>query len=178
MTDLEKILSGGDLRSIGKSNLVIMKIKNQNDFDELFKYLFHEDRLVVMRAADTIEKITINNPQYLINHKREIFELCNVANDKELKWHLALLILSLHLYKKEFDKAWNTLTNWAKDKTNSRIVRVNSIQGLFEMLKQKNELEKDFNLTLTELEKESVPSINARIRKLKIFATYNKFENL
>lgn len=85
MTDFEKILSGGDLRSIGKSNSIITEIKNQNDFDELFKYLFHEDRLFVMRAADTIEKITIIHPQYLANHKIEIFELCNVANDKELK---------------------------------------------------------------------------------------------
>jgi hypothetical protein len=167
VTDFEKILSGGDLRSIGKSNSVILKIQIQKYFDEFFKYLFHEDRLVVMRAADTIEKITINNPQYLTNHKSEIFELCNVANDKELKWHLALLIPRLHLDNSEFGKAWNTLTKWAKDKTNSRIVRVNSIQGLFEMMKQKSELEKDFSLTLAELEKESVPSINDRIRKLE-----------
>jgi hypothetical protein len=167
MTQFEKILSGGDLRSLGASNSVITKIKNQNTFDELFKYLFHEDRIVVMRAADTIEKITIRNPQYLIKHKEEIIELCDVAKDKELKWHLALLIPRLHLNNKEFGYAWNTLSNWAKDITNSRIVRVNSIQGLFEMMKQKGELEKDFSLTLAELEKENIPSVNARIRKLK-----------
>jgi hypothetical protein len=167
VTDFEKILSGGDLRSIGKSNSVILKIQTQNDFDELFQCLFHEDRLVVMRAADTIEKITINNTQYLAKHKDAIIKLCNVAMDKELKWHLALLIPRLNLDAKEFDKAWNTLTKWAKDKTNSRIVRVNSIQGLFEMKKQKGELEKDFSLTLTELGKENIPSINARIRQLK-----------
>lgn len=162
-----KILSGGDLRSIGKSNSIIAKIKNQNNFDELFKCLFHEDRLVVMRAADIIEKITINNQQFLTNHKMEIFDLTNVAKHKELKWHLALLIPRLHLDKKDFGKAWNKLTNWANDKTNSRIVRVNCIQGLFEMLKQRSELEKDFHLTLAKLEKENIPSINARIRKLK-----------
>jgi cobalamin biosynthesis protein CbiD len=96
MTQFKKILSGGDLRSLGVCNSVISKIKNQNTFDELFKYLFHEDRLVVMRAADTIEKITNHNPQYLTKHKEEIIELCNVAKDKELKWHLALLIPRLH----------------------------------------------------------------------------------
>lgn len=167
MTDFEKILSGGDLRSIGKSNAVILKIKTQKDFDELFHCLFHEDRLVVMRAADTIEKITINNTQYLAKHKDAIIKLCNVAMDKELKWHLALLIPRLHLDTKEFGKAWNTLTNWAKDKTNSRIVRVNSIQGLSEMKQQEKVLEKDFGLTLSEIEKENIPSINARIRQLK-----------
>jgi hypothetical protein len=167
MIGIEKILSGGDLRSIGKSNAVILKIQTQKDFDELFKCLFHEDRLVVMRAADTIEKITINNTQYLTKHKDAIIKLCNVANDKELKWHLALLIPRLHLETKELGKAWDTLTNWVKDKTNSRIVRVNSIQGLFELMKKKGELEKDFSLTTIELEKENIPSINARIRRLK-----------
>lgn len=37
MTDFEKILAGKDLRSIGKSNAVILKIQNQNDFDRLLK---------------------------------------------------------------------------------------------------------------------------------------------
>ena len=44
----------------------------------------------------------------------------------------------------EFEKAWNTLITWAKDRNNSRIVRVNSIQGLYEMTKQESKSEKDF----------------------------------
>lgn len=167
MAVIEKLLSGGDLRSIGKSNATISNIKNQNDFDELFKCLFHKDRVVAMRTADAVEKITISQPHYLTKHKKEIIELCNDAKDKELKWHLAQLIPRIHLNKKEFGNAWNILTKWAKDKTNSRIVRVNSIQGLFEMLKHEKELEHDFNLTLSEIEKENIPSIMARIRKIK-----------
>lgn len=163
----EKILSGGDLRSIGRSNSILPAIKNQIDFDELFQHLFHKERLVVMRAADTIEKITLQNPQYLTKHKIEIIDLCKLAQDKELKWHLALLIPRLPLDPKEFGFAWDTLTKWAKDKRNSRIVRVNSIQGLFELMKLKCELEKEFKLTLSELEKENIPSINARIRKIR-----------
>lgn len=152
---------------MGASNSVITKIKNQNDFEELFKLLFHKDRLVIMRTADTIEKVTVKNQQYLRKHKREILELCKVAKDKELKWHLALLIPRLTLDNKEFSKAWFTLTSWAKDNANSRIVRVNSIQGLFEMEQQEKALENDLALTLSEIEKENIPSINARIRKLK-----------
>ena len=166
MIDFDKILSGGDLRSIGKSNSVISKIQTQTDFDNLFKRLFHKDRLIVMRAADSIEKITRINTQYLTKHKEGIFKLSGISKDKELKWHLALLIPRLPLDSKEFGKAWDILTMWAKDKTNSRIVRVNSIQSLFEMMKQRGELEKDFGLTLNEIEKENIPSINARIRKL------------
>lgn len=167
MTDFDKILSGGDLRSIGKSNSVASEIQNQNDFDALFECLFHTDRIIVMRTADAIEKITIDHSEYLAKHKRKIMELCNIAKDKELKWHLALFLPRLNLDSKELGIAWSILTKWAKDKANSRIVRVNAIQGLFEIREQKSGLEKDFDLTLAELEKENIPSLNARIRKLK-----------
>lgn len=163
----EKMLSGGDLRSIGQSNSVAAKVKTQNDFDELFKFLFHTDRLVVMRAADAMEKITINNPHYLTGHKQAILALYNAAKDKELKWHLALLLPRLQLNGNEMGKAWNTLTKWAKDKTNSRIVRVNSIHGLWELSNQQNNLVHDFKLTLLEVEKENISSLNARIRRIK-----------
>lgn len=167
MKDFVNILSGGDLRSIGKSNSVASLIVDQQDFDELFKLIFHDERLIVMRAIDAIEKITIKHPNYLNKHKKKILEISTSAQDKELKWHLALLIPRLPLDLKELSQAWDTLTNWAMDKNNSRIVRVNSIQGLFEMLKDHNELTQDFALTLTELEQENIPSINARIRLLK-----------
>jgi len=65
---------------------------SQHDFDELFKLLFHADRLIVMRAADMIEKITVRDSLYLTSHKIEIFDLCEIAQNKELKWHLALLL--------------------------------------------------------------------------------------
>jgi hypothetical protein len=73
----------------------------------------------------------------------------------------------LRLNDAELGKGWDTLTRWAKDKTNSGIVRVNSVQGLFELLKPQNELIEDFKLTLQEIEKENIPSINARIRLIR-----------
>jgi len=58
--------------------------------------------------------------------------------------------------------------NWAKDKTNSRIVRVNSMQALFELSRQNKKFTKKFQQLIGELQKENIPSINARIRKLKV----------
>jgi hypothetical protein len=167
MTKFEKLLAGGDLRSIGKSNSVVSKIQDQNDFDELINCLFQKDRIIVMRAVDAIEKLTIKKPLYLAPHKRNILELSNTAIDKELKWHLALLIPRLRLNKKELNKVWDVLTKWAMDKTNSRIVRVNSIQGLFELTKQNPDLLQSFSLILFEMEKENISSVNARIRKIR-----------
>lgn len=166
MNKFEDILKGGDLRSIGNVNEVIRMVITQDDFDELFENLKHSDRKVVMRTADAIEKITIRNTIYLQKHKKALLNLCQAAEDIELKWHLALLIPRIGLTKKELENIWDRLTKWATDREESKIVRVNSIQGLFNLIKNRPELLQDFNLILTEIEKENIPSINARIRKI------------
>ena len=74
---------GGDLRSIGNANLVADEIKNQNEFDALFQYLHDNERLVVMRAADAIEKVTLVHPEYLNPHKSDIIKLCSSATVQE-----------------------------------------------------------------------------------------------
>lgn len=167
MKDFVKILSGGDLRSIGNSNAVVSQIHNQKDFDELFKYLFHEDRIVVMHAADAIEKITIEHPEYLGKHKKKFLELFDAAKNKELKWHLALMMPRLQLSSTESEYIWKTLIAWARDKTNSRLVRVGAVQGLFKMTQQNDALLNDFTSLMSELEKENIPSVNARIRNIR-----------
>ena len=165
MSNLENLLSGGDLRTIGNGNTVVKLVRNENDFDELFTLLFHANRLVVMRAADAIEKITINLPHYLNKHKTEILNLSETVKNKELQWHLALLLPRIDFNEEEFNSAWKILMHWAKDKTDSRIVRVNSMQALFELNKQNKKFTKDFQQLIGELKKENIPSINARIRK-------------
>ena len=167
MKNLEKLLAGGNLRSLGKSKAVISGIRKQNDFDLLFEHIFHKDRIVVMRAADIIEKVTINNPQFLSKHKLAIIALSETDMNKELKWHLAQLIPRLALDKTELGKVWSILTKWVKDKSDSRIVRVNAIQGLFELSKKEDELIKDLKLTMLEVEAENIPSINARTRIIR-----------
>lgn len=64
MNTFIKNLSGGDLRSIGRADAIAKDVQTQHQFDELFEALFHNDRLIVMRAADAIEKITRGKPEY------------------------------------------------------------------------------------------------------------------
>lgn len=168
MSKLLDKLKGGDLRSIGKANDVVRMVVTQDDFDELFIGLSNPDRRVVMRTADAIEKITHDkNFGFLQNHKKELLDYLQKAKDKELKWHLALITSRLILTQKEIENTWDLLKKWAKDDKESKIVRVNSIQGLFNLLKNNQELSKDFSLIVEEIKEENVPSLNARIRKLK-----------
>lgn len=166
MTDLENLLKGGDLCSLGESRKVIALVSSQEKFDELFQILFHYDRKVVMRTADAIEKITVDQPAFLTSHKKELISLCSMAEDKELKWHLALLVSRLDLTKQELGKIWQRLTDWALQRDESRIVRVNAVQGLFNLLPQNKALKQDFYQTLLEIERENIPSLKARIKKL------------
>ena len=160
-------LKGGNLRSLGNANQVIREVKSRKDFDELFDALFHNDRKVVMRAADAIEKITVDSPQYLQEHKKSILQLCFDAKHIELKWHLALLVTRVKLTAKEMSTIWQLLNKWAKDKKESKIVRVNSLQGQFEILKSHPEFTQDFTATLNQILRENIPSLNARIKKLE-----------
>jgi hypothetical protein len=129
--------------------------------------LFHKDRVVVMRAADAIEKVLANRPSYLRKHDRQIIELCHNVFHKELKWHLALLIARLNLGAKELDDTGQVLRTWASDKKEARIVRVNSLQALFDMASKEVSLVSDLMKITAELEKEKIASINARIRVLR-----------
>lgn len=165
--ELITYLNGGDLRSIAKVETLLPLIKTQSDFDELFNYLFSKDRLVVMRTADALEKLSSTNPEFLSCHKNDILDLIYTAKDKELKWHLSLMVSRFDLSIDELGEVWAVLRKWAKNKKESRIVRVNSIQSLFDLAKQHKELEMDLNLIVEEIKKENIPSINARLRKLE-----------
>ncbi len=66
----------------------------------------------------------------------------------------------------EISRSWNTLKHWALDKKGSRIVRVNSVQGLFELSLRNNYFTKELKLIFHELRKENIPSLNSRIKKL------------
>jgi|SRR5690554_4324470 len=75
MNKLMQLLSGGDLRSIGNSESLVSAVQSQVDFDNLFALLYHPERIIVMRVADAIEKITATRPELLATHKGSIFEL-------------------------------------------------------------------------------------------------------
>lgn len=167
MKNFEDWLKGGDLRSIGRTNELVKRINSQDDFDLLFNGLFHSERTVVMRTADAIEKITIKQPALLSKYKKKLLELCFNAKYIELKWHLALLVSRLNLTSNETRRVWLLLTQWATDRKESKIVRVNSVQALFELSQINRELKDGFTNTVNQIIEENIPSLNARIRKLK-----------
>lgn len=166
MLKLEDYLRGDDLRSLGHSAMLLRLIKDQETFDELFAFLFHHDRITTMRAADVIEKITRSNSHFLFKHKAALLRIAGLNNTAELKWHLALLLSRVRWRSNEKKKVWELLKSWSLDKRSSKIVRVNSLQGLFELSTTSPSLTVELKEIFKEVQKENIPSINARIRKL------------
>ena len=166
-SDFARLLLGNDLRTIKQNNVVIQSVKEQRSFDELFTLIFHHERTLVMRAADAVEKLTVKHPEYLKTHKSELLRALRSADHKELKWHIAQLIPRLALDRRELEDVWHILTYWTHDKNESKIVRVNSLQGLFDLSKRYTEFKNDFDKTLASMEHQKIPSIQARIRRIR-----------
>lgn len=161
------LLSGNDLRSIAGSNKIAGLVRNQNDFDTLFKYVHHPDRLIKMRAFDAIEKISLNHPDFLKIHKGEILSLLSERNEMEVKWHLAQIVSRLMLNKTEMDQVWQFLIFQAADRNESKIVRVNSLQSLYDLSQAQPGKKPQLQKLFADLKEENIPSLNARIRKLQ-----------
>ena len=168
--EFTRILLGKDLRKLRNSDKVIELVTDQQSFDKLFKLIFHHERPLVMRAADAVEKVTLNHREYLQPHKAQLLSILNSADHKELKWHIAQLLPRIDFDEQELNDVWHTLTYWTLNRNESKIVRVNALQGLFDLSKKFKSLQKDFNQTMATVSHEPIPSIQARIKRLRRLA--------
>ena len=166
--DFTELLAGNDLRSLGKSSEIISLINDQNSFDKLFSYLYSNDRTIVMKTIDLIEKITLEHKEYLQKYKLEIIKLSEEVKNIELKWHLAQIIVRIEFTNVEIKRVWKTLAKWILNQKESKIVRVNSLQSLYEISKISNKYEIELIKIIKQLKQDNISSINARIKKLKL----------
>lgn len=167
--DFKTVLSGKDLRTLGNSRKVIDSIRGRGDFEKLFKLMFASERPVAMRASDAVEKITKDHPEYLTGHYPELMELAKHTSNKEMKWHLAQLVTRLDHRSGEFERVWRQLTYWVRNPNESKIVRVNALQGLFDMCSRSKSraIKRSFLRTLMQVERQREPSLLARARVLR-----------
>ena len=167
MNNFAHLLLGKDRRTIGKADNVVHLVTDQSAFDELFGLLFHHERTLVMRAADAVEKVTREHEEFLAPHKNQIMSLFQSAIHIELKWHIAQLAPRLPLDLQELHEVWSKLSYWVLNPNESKIVRVNSLQGLFDISKNNPAFETNLNIILDTVEHQPIPSLRARIKRLR-----------
>jgi hypothetical protein len=162
---LKDWLEGGDRRSIGRANEVVaLVLREPRRFPELIGYLWSDDAVVRMRAADAAEKISVQEPGLLAPFKAELLGLLVEAEQQELRWHLALMIPRLALTKKERQCATEGLRRYLEDR--SSIVKTFALQGLTELAAVDRSLLPEVRETLEAAECAGTPAMRARARKL------------
>ena len=166
MPTIYDLLIGNDLRSIGKSKEVVQLVTSDPVlFDEVFDGIFHNDKVVRARCADAVEKVALKFPAMIQKKKSVILKNLSKFEQKEVMWHIALMMGYLKLSQKELVKTFDVLYKWLNT-SDSIIVKVACMQSLATHAMKNKKLLKSVR---DEIEKQMLtgaPAIKARGRHL------------
>jgi hypothetical protein len=133
-------------------------------FDAVFEGLFNDDPVVRMRAADAIEKVSAQHPEFLKPYKAVLLEQIAGLEQQEIRWHVAQMIPRLELDQAERVRATEILFRYLEDKSN--IVKAFSMQALADLAARDERLVPRVTAMLEELVQTGSPAVKARGRKL------------
>ena len=159
------LLKGGDRRSIGRAEEVaVLVTRNRKLFPELMSGLWSEEKIVRMRAADAIEKVTRENSEPLVPYKKELLGLMTQAEQQEVRWHLAAMVPRLQLSERERQLAASCFQRYLEDR--SSIVRTFALQGLPDLAEHDPAMRREVLDLLRAASRDGTAAMRARSRKL------------
>lgn len=161
-----QILDGGDRRSIGRSEEVVADVLAD---PALFDVVFHGmlidgNPLIRMRAADAVEKITAEHPDYLQSYKTLLLGDIAAIEQQEVRWHVAQMIPRLDLTDAERAQAVDILTGYLDDKSN--IVKTFAMQALADLTEVDTALLPQVMAMIEAQVADGSPAVQSRGRKL------------
>lgn len=128
------------------------------------KCLWSEDAVLRMRAADAAEKASANKPRLLDPFKAELLGLLPEAEQKELRWHLALMVPRLKLTRAERLRASEEFKRYLED--GSSIVKTFAMQALVDLAQDEPSLKLQVRDLLERAVRAGTPAMKARARML------------
>lgn len=159
------MLKGGDRRSIGRSNEVVVQVLEKPElFEVLISGIALDDPLVRMRCADAAEKISVPHPEYLAPYKRTLIEDYSGIEQKEVRWHIAAMLARLPLTAKEQTRVVEILLSYTNDR--SSIVKTLAMQGLADIAMRDEKLKPHVRQHIEELCITGTHAMRARGRHL------------
>ena len=165
MTGVLDKMRGGDLRSIGKSNDVVIEIKKKPSLiDDVFGGLNSDDPVLKARCADVIEKATRGNPELLTGHKKQIISMLKTESRQEVCWHLAQLIPRLQYTSSEEFEIFEVLKRFLSHK--SKIVRVCAMESMVDLTERNHALLNEVTRIIRLQVNTGSPAVQARGRNL------------
>lgn len=165
MHEILDLLTGGDRRSIGRVQEVVAEVlRDPSLFGEVFYGMLSDDPLISMRAADAIEKITVQQPDYLQPYKEVLITKVATKSQQEVRWHVAQLIPRLQLDQREWLILFDILHTYLADP--SAIVKTFSLQALADLALQDDRLLPETIRLLNVHVETGSAAVRSRARKL------------
>ncbi len=94
----EMLMAGGKSNSLGRVNEVIaLVLVDRSRLDELYNCLFVEDAWARMRAADALEKVCRQHPEWLVDYIDRFFSDLADSTQPSIQWHLAQIYAQVQL---------------------------------------------------------------------------------
>jgi HEAT repeat protein len=116
MSQISEWLSGGDLRSDGRSpEIARVVLKDHPLLAELFDCLESTDDVVRGRAADALERISRSQPGWLLEQTPRLLSLAQSDPVPMVRWHLAMIFGNLALFPEWCDSLVRTLVEMLDD---------------------------------------------------------------
>lgn len=162
--DIRELLSGGDLRSVGRVDEVVEFVGNDpGRFSELMTGLTDARPIVRMRSADAMEKVTRRHPELLQAHQASLFEQLQIATQQEVRWHLAQLMPRMTWTEEEASGIVHVLTGWID--TESSVI-VNALQAMFDLSAVHPRFRDELKALLESQRETGSPAVKSRSKKL------------
>jgi hypothetical protein len=131
---------------------------------QLVECLFDSDAGVANRAADVLERASCHRPALLAPWKDVALDLLLEAEEKKLRWNLALVIPRIRLAKPEIARAAAVLKTYLDDQ--SSLVKTAAMHGLAGLAQQDATLMPEVLDLLRVLSRSGTPAMRARGRIL------------
>ncbi|HJQ08049.1 MAG TPA: hypothetical protein VJ836_01050 [Candidatus Saccharimonadales bacterium] len=151
-TFAEILTAGGHANSLGRVNEVIEHVlKDRKRLDELYGCLFADDAWVKMRAADALEKICRQHPDWILPYIDRFSQ--ELAPDKQpsIQWHLAQIYRQVPLAQDQKHFAINWLKGLLSASEADWIVVTNAMDTLMQFT-QAAEFSKDEMIKLLKIQ--------------------------
>lgn len=163
--DIAKALSGGDRRSIGRSNEVAAYVlRRQFALPELMRALASDDVVVRMRAADALEKVSAARADLCDPFARDLLFVAAKSDEQEVRWHAAQILPRLTLSRRQRGEAVDLLFEFLQDK--SRIVQAFALTALVDFAEDDKGLRERVTPLVRRAAASGAPSVKARAKKL------------
>lgn len=127
----DMLAEGGKSNSLGRSGEVVrLTLADKSRVDELYNCLFLDDAWARMRAADALEKVCREQPEWLEPYIDKFSKQLASSTQPSIQWHFAQIYGEVSLTESQRRYAISWLSNLLSSPQVDWIVAANSMETL------------------------------------------------